>query len=75
MLFDKWIKTGMILLAILFFSAGVLEMDAYARAGGSRSMGSRGSRSYSSPSAPSRSVSRGRPYRRGSRNPFGIRAQ
>jgi predicted lipid-binding transport protein (Tim44 family) len=50
MLFGKCFKTGVVLLAVLFFSAGVLEMDAYARAGGGRSMGSRGSRSYSSPS-------------------------
>jgi predicted lipid-binding transport protein (Tim44 family) len=52
MLFGKWIKTGVILSAILFFSAGVLELDAYARVGGGSSLGSRGSRSYSSPSRP-----------------------
>jgi len=52
MFFSQWIKTGVMLLAILFFSAGILEMDAYARVGGSRSMGSRGTRSYSSPSRP-----------------------
>jgi predicted lipid-binding transport protein (Tim44 family) len=40
-----------ILLAALFFvSAPVLEMDAHARAGGGRSFGSRGGGSYSGPS-------------------------
>jgi len=38
--------------AVLFLSISVLELNADARAGGSRSMGSRGSRSYSRP-APS----------------------
>lgn len=35
--------------AVLFLSITVLELSAHARAGGSRSFGSRGSRSYSRP--------------------------
>jgi predicted lipid-binding transport protein (Tim44 family) len=41
-----------IAIAALFLTLSVLEMEASARAGGSRSMGSRGSRSYSRPAAP-----------------------
>ncbi|PKN68331.1 MAG: Tim44 domain-containing protein [Deltaproteobacteria bacterium HGW-Deltaproteobacteria-12] len=39
--------------SLFFFVTYILELDAYARAGGSRSFGSRGSRSYSAPSSPS----------------------
>ena len=39
--------------AVLFLSATVLEINAHARVGGSRSFGSRGSRSYSRPVSPS----------------------
>jgi len=42
-----------ILAAILFLSITVLEPSAHARAGGSRSSGGGGSRSYSRPAAPS----------------------
>jgi predicted lipid-binding transport protein (Tim44 family) len=42
-----------ILSAALMVSMTVLESDAWARAGGGRSMGSRGSRSYSRPASPS----------------------
>jgi predicted lipid-binding transport protein (Tim44 family) len=38
---------------ILLLSLTVLELSAHARAGGSRSMGSRGSRSVSGPASPS----------------------
>lgn len=38
-----------VLAAVLFLSITVLELNAHARAGGSRSVGSRGSRSYSVP--------------------------
>jgi hypothetical protein len=38
---------------VLLLSLTVLELSAHARAGGSRSMGSRGSRSYSGPASPS----------------------
>lgn len=56
MLANKWVKCGLViasLFALLFY---VLEIDAFARAGGSRSSGSRGSRSYSAPSSPSKSA-------------------
>jgi predicted lipid-binding transport protein (Tim44 family) len=46
-----------VLVAVLFLSITVFELNAHARAGGSRSMGSRGSRSYSAPaSQPSRAI-------------------
>jgi predicted lipid-binding transport protein (Tim44 family) len=46
-----------VLMAILFLSITVLELNAFARVGGSRSMGSRGSRSYSAPaSSPSQAI-------------------
>ncbi len=38
--------------AVLFLSISVLTLNAEARAGGSRSMGSRGARSYSRPAIP-----------------------
>ncbi len=41
-----------LLAAALFLTATVLEFEAHARAGGSRSSGSRGSRSYSRPASP-----------------------
>lgn len=50
-----WMKVGVMVVSTLFFMIWVLEMDAWARAGGGRSMGSRGSRSYSSPSRTSTS--------------------
>ena len=53
MLTRKWQKKGLILFAFLFFFIWILELDAFARVGGSGSFGSRGTRSYSSPS-PSR---------------------
>ena len=47
------LKVITLLAAVLFLSATVLEYEAHARAGGgSRSMGSSGSRSYSRPSSP-----------------------
>ncbi|NTW17724.1 MAG: Tim44 domain-containing protein [Syntrophaceae bacterium] len=46
----KWLKIGITLFTFLFFFIWVMEMDVFARVGGSRSSGSRGSRSYSSPS-------------------------
>jgi hypothetical protein len=49
---NKAVKVFTILAAVLFLSISVLELNAEARAGGGRSMGSRGSRSYSRP-APS----------------------
>ena len=43
------IKVFAVLAAVLFMSITVLELNAEARFGGSRSFGSRGSRSYSRP--------------------------
>jgi hypothetical protein len=48
-----YIKVFTIAAAVLFLSITVLELNAEARAGGSRSMGSRSSRSYSRPASPS----------------------
>lgn len=42
-----------VLVAVVMLSVTVMELNAHARAGGSRSMGSRGSRSYSRPVSPS----------------------
>jgi predicted lipid-binding transport protein (Tim44 family) len=47
------IKVFAVMSAVLFLSITVLELSAHARAGGSRSMGSRGSRGYSRPASPS----------------------
>ena len=41
-----------VLVAVMFLSITVLELNAHARAGGSRSIGSSGSRSYSRPASP-----------------------
>ncbi|GAM11165.1 hypothetical protein OR1_03475 [Geobacter sp. OR-1] len=46
-----FVKAFAVLAAVLFLSITVLEYNADARAGGSRSMGSRGSRSYSRPTS------------------------
>lgn len=43
-----------VLAAVMFLSITVLELSAHARAGGSRSFGSRGTRSYSAPATVSR---------------------
>lgn len=47
------VKVLTLFAAVLFLSVTVLEFEAHARAGGSRSSGSRGSRSYSRPASPS----------------------
>jgi predicted lipid-binding transport protein (Tim44 family) len=45
------------MVAVMFLSLTVFELNAHARAGGSRSMGSRGSRSYSRPATlPSQAI-------------------
>ncbi len=49
--------------AVLFLSVTVLEMSAEARIGGGRSMGSRGTRSYSRQAAPSYGQPMGSTYR------------
>ena len=50
---NRLVKVCMVLSSVLFLSITVMELNAEARAGGSRSMGSSGSRSYSRPSGPS----------------------
>ncbi len=42
-----------VVVAALFLSITVMELNAHARGGGSRSMGSRGSRTYTKPASPS----------------------
>ncbi|KAF0215397.1 MAG: import inner membrane translocase subunit [Geobacteraceae bacterium] len=54
------VKLFAVLAAVLFLSITVLELNAHARAGGSRSSGSRGSRSYSRPASPSSQPSQSR---------------
>ncbi len=49
MMARTWLKGFLILFALLFLSAGAFQADAWARAGGGGSMGSRGSRSASPP--------------------------
>lgn len=50
---NRVVKVFTVMAAVLFLSITVLELNADARAGGSRSMGSSGSRSYSRPASPS----------------------
>jgi predicted lipid-binding transport protein (Tim44 family) len=50
---NQVIKVCMIIVAVLFVNITVMELNAHARAGGSRSFGSGGSRSYSRPTTPS----------------------
>jgi predicted lipid-binding transport protein (Tim44 family) len=57
------VKIFTVMAAVLFLSITVLELNAEARAGGSRSSGSRGSRSYSRPAAPSYQTSQPSPTR------------
>ncbi len=45
---NRWALSGLIIFTLFFFLS-ILEIDAWARIGGGRSMGSRGSRSYSPP--------------------------
>lgn len=49
----QWVKVFAVLAAVMFLSITALELNAHARAGGSRSSGSGGSRSYSRPTSPS----------------------
>jgi len=49
MVLKTWTKGVLVLFALLCLSAWALQMDAWARAGGGRSMGSRGSRSMTAP--------------------------
>jgi len=47
-----FVKVMTVMAAVLFLSITVMELNAEARAGGSRSFGSRSSRSYSRPATP-----------------------
>lgn len=53
-------KLFAVMATVMFLSITVLELNAHARAGGSRSMGSRGARSYSRPATPYSQPSRSR---------------
>ena len=50
---NRWVKRGALIITLFFLIGYVLEADCFARVGGGGSFGSRGSRSYSSPSRPS----------------------
>jgi len=54
------VKVFAVIAAVLFLSVTLLELSAHARAGGSRSMGSRGSRGFSRPANPSPQQSQSR---------------
>jgi hypothetical protein len=60
MLSRTWAKNAWMIFSLFFLLLYVLEIDAFARAGGGRSSGSRGSRSYSSPASPSPQQSQSR---------------
>ncbi len=45
---NRWALSGLVVFTVFFFLT-ILEIDAWARAGGGRSSGSRGSRSYTPP--------------------------
>src|SRR5512138_1958867 len=49
----KYMKLAVLAITFFFVMVFVIESDAFARVGGGSSSGSRGSRSYSSPSRPS----------------------
>jgi predicted lipid-binding transport protein (Tim44 family) len=59
-----------LLFAVVVLSIGLLETIAEARAGGGRSMGSRGARSYSRPASPSPLPSQSRPQYAPAPNPL-----
>ena len=60
MLSRTWAKNALMIFGLFFLLFYILEIDAFARAGGGRSSGSRGSRSYSSPASPSPQQSQSR---------------
>ena len=64
------IKVFAVMAAVIFLSITLLELSAHARAGGSRSMGSRGSRSYSRPASPSPQPSQSRQQYAPASSPF-----
>ncbi len=50
---NRWAIWGALIITLFFLIGYVLEVDSWARVGGGMSSGSRGSRSFSSPSRPS----------------------
>ena len=64
------VKLLAVLAAVLFLSTAVLELNAHARAGGGRSSGSMGSRSYSRPASPYSQPSPSRPQAAPSTSPY-----
>jgi predicted lipid-binding transport protein (Tim44 family) len=60
-----WLKLGLVSIAFLFFLCYALEIESFARVGGGRSSGFRGSRTYSAPSrsAPSSPMAPSQSYR------------
>lgn len=58
---NRIVKVCTVIAAVLFLSITVLELNADARAGGSRSFGSRGSRSYSRPASSPSQPTQARP--------------
>jgi predicted lipid-binding transport protein (Tim44 family) len=65
-----FVRVFAVMAAVLFLSITVLELNAHARAGGSRSYGSRGSRSYSRPVSPSTQQSQSRQQYAPTPSPF-----
>lgn len=72
---NRAVKVFTIMAAVLFLSITVMELNSEARVGGSRSMGSRGSRSYSRPAStfnqPSQSAPLAAPAPGGFQQPAG----
>jgi predicted lipid-binding transport protein (Tim44 family) len=64
------VKVFAVMAAVMFLSITVLELNSEARAGGSRSMGGRGSRSYSRPTSPSFQPSQSRQQAAPAPGPF-----
>jgi len=68
------VKVFALLAAVTFMSITVLELNAEARAGGGRSFGSRGARSYSRPASSYSQPSQGRQQMAPAPTPFGQQA-
>jgi len=64
------VRVFAVMAAVMFLSITVLELNAHARAGGSRSFGSRGTRSYSRQASPSYQPSQSRPQAAPAPGPF-----
>jgi len=66
----KWARRGLLLFTFFFFFIYAMEIDAFARVGGGRSSGSRGSRTYSAPRTTTPSPSQPSPSRQYSQPPL-----